>query len=139
MREDRLAILSLSFCDPVGNNWKVRDFVIETYDRMLAQQRPCEMLVAVSHPLTRKQADLFNDQNSAVSKGVGMGAGLGFPASRLGLRTIVGAVAGFAAEFVLEPRHAGDVIVTVQARVEGGIGQQASSRGILIKAQGGRR
>lgn len=139
MSGDRVALRTLNFLDAHRECWRVHDFVTETYDRMLAQNRPCEMMVAISHPLTRKQVDLFNDQNDAVSKAVGAAAAVALPVGWLKARTAVGTAAGFAMDSVLETRHAGDVIVAVQASVAGGIGPQHSSRATLIKAQGGLR
>ena len=103
---------------------------------MIADQRPCDMVVAISAPLTWEQADLFNQQRLSIA-GVVAGA-IGLAAKPLGL---YGAHAGAAtAAFVrcqLDARHAGDVIVAVDAKVQGGIGPQHTSRTLLIKARGG--
>ena len=41
------------------------------------------------------------------------------------------------AHYKLDTHHAGDVIVAVYARVNGGIGPQSTSSSFLIKAMGG--
>lgn len=136
---EHLKLRSLQLHDDGKINWRIHDLLIEMYDRMLARDRPCEMVIAVSDPLTRAQAEKFNDQNSAVAKAVGTGAALGFPAGWIRTRATVGFGAQFAVEMALESRHAGDVIVCVNAWVSGGIGPQHTSKALLIKAQGGRR
>ena len=139
MAGNHLQLRSLHLHDDGKINWRIHDLLIQVYDRMLAQDRPCEMVVAVSDPLTRAQAVLFNDQNASVANAVGSGAALGFPVGWLKTRSTVGSAAKFAVEMVLESRHAGDVIVSVNAWGSGGIGPQHTSKALLIKAQGGRR
>lgn len=136
---DHLELRSLRLHDDGKVNWRIHDLLIQVYDRMLAKDRPCEMVVAVSDPLTRAQAELFNDQNASVANAVGSGAALGFPVGWLKARSTVGFAAKFAVDRVLESRHAGDLIVSVNAWVSGGIGPQHTSKALLIKAQGGRR
>lgn len=137
MPEDRLAIRSLHFCDIGRDYWRVHDFITDTYDRMLAQKRPCEMVVAVSRPLTRAQAQLFNDQYDALALAASIVVGKAFPSPTSWQRKLAGASTGMSVKFALDTRHAGDVIVAVQAWVDGGIGQQHSSRAMLIKNNGG--
>lgn len=98
---------------------------------------PCEMVVAVSRPLMRDQAQLFNDQNDALALATAGIIGNAFPVLKPWQRKATGAPSGFSLKFALNMRHAGDVIVAVQAWVEGGIGQQHSSRSMLIKNKGG--
>lgn len=138
MKENQHKLRSLHLHNDGIINWKAQDLLVQVYDRMLAQDRPCEMVIAVSDPLTRAQAELFNDQNSSVSLAVGIGAGIGFPAWPK-TKAAVGTLAKFAVDAALESRHAGDVIVSVNAWVSGGIGPQHTSKALLIKAQGGRR
>jgi hypothetical protein len=83
MPSDRQNLRTLHFCASKGESWKVSSFVTDIYDRILAQGRPCEMMVAISNPLTRKQAELFNYQNDALEKAVSGMTGAAFPASRL--------------------------------------------------------
>ena len=115
------------------------NFVTDIYDRMLAQGRPCEMMVAISNPLTRKQAELFNDQNDALEKAVSGMTGAAFPASRLWVKGAAGYFAGKAVSFAMASRHAGDVAVAVQAWVSGGIGPQHTSSTMVIENKGGPR
>jgi hypothetical protein len=139
LRDNHLKLRSLQLHDDGKINWQIHDLLIEIYDRMLAQDRPCEMVIAVSDPLTRAQAERFNDQNGLVANAVGSGAALGFPVGWLKTRSTVGFLAKYAMENVLESRHAGDVIISVNAWVSGGIGPQHTSKALLIKAQGGRQ
>lgn len=139
MPEDRLALRSLHFPEAGGECWRVHQLLSDTYDRMLAQKRSCEMVVAVSRPLTREQADLFNDQNIALQTAAATVVGALFPATRGRYKAAAGGAAGFAVGLVLEPRHAGDVVVAVEAWVAGGIGPQHTSSAVLIKNKGGVR
>ncbi|SHN29690.1 hypothetical protein SAMN05216593_1254 [Pseudomonas asturiensis] len=133
---DRPVLRQVFFCEPGSQCYKVSDLIVETYDRMLADQRPCDIVVAISNPLTREQADLFNQQRIKISA---VAAGAVSLAAKPG--GIYGAPAGPAVSaFVysrLEARHAGDVIVAVDAKVVGGIGPQHTSTSLLIKVGGG--
>ncbi|RRV06906.1 hypothetical protein EGJ27_14230 [Pseudomonas sp. v388] len=133
---DRPTLRHIFFCELGAHCHKVSDLIVETYERMLADQRPCEMVIAISNPLTREQADLFNQQRITIAA-VAAGA-VGLAAKPLGL---YGAPAGpAAASFVynhLDTRHAGDVMVAVDAKVQGGIGPQHTSTSLLIKVKGG--
>ncbi|WP_296183520.1 hypothetical protein [Pseudomonas sp. UBA1879] len=137
MPEDVRNLRSLQFCDFFQINWKIHDVLVELYDRMLAQKRPCEMIIAVSDPLTRDQAERINDSNDSwavVAAAVGR---LVFPAKSSGLRKTAGVATGFGVRSALGTRHAGDVLVDMQAWVNGGIGPQHSAKSMLIEAQGG--
>ncbi|MGH8417675.1 MAG: hypothetical protein ACRER8_10395 [Pseudomonas sp.] len=135
--EDRLALRTLHFPDVGGECWRVRDFISETYDRMLAQRRPCEMVVEVSRPLTRNQADLFNLQSASVGAGATAATRKLTQHMHPYLSGFAVAAVGLAALFALESRHAEDIIVAVQARVSGGIGPQSRTVSMLLKAKGG--
>jgi len=97
------------------------------------------MMVAISNPLTRKQAELFNDQNDALEKAVGGITSAAFPSSRLLVKGVAGLLAGTGVSFVMASRHAGDVVVAVQAWVNGGIGPQHTSATLVIENKGGPR
>jgi hypothetical protein len=43
MAKDVPALRSLRILNCGSDHWRVADFIAETYDRMLAQSRPCEM------------------------------------------------------------------------------------------------
>lgn len=137
MPSDRSSLRTMHFCAARGESWKVSNFVCDLCDRMLAQERPCEMLVAISSPLTRKQAELFNDQNDALETAVTWITGAAFPASRLLVKGSAGRIAGKAVSFAMSSRHAGDVAVAVQAWVNGGIGPQHTSATMIIENKGG--
>jgi hypothetical protein len=133
---DIATLRQLFFCEVGTGCYKLTDLIVDTYDRMLAGQRFCEMVVAISNPLTREQADQFNQQRIKIAS-VAAGA-FGLAAKPLGW---FGAPAGpAAASFVhnhLDTRHAGDVMVAVDAKVQGGIGPQHTSTSVLIKVKGG--
>jgi hypothetical protein len=139
MPSDRPNLRTLHFCASKGESWKVSNFVTDIYDRMLAQGRPCEMMVAISNPLTRKQAELFNDQNDAITVAITAVAAAAVPSSNKWAKATSGFFGGASAFFGLDSRHAGDLVVSVQAWVNGGIGPQHTSAAMLIKNQGGSR
>jgi hypothetical protein len=113
--------------------------VADIYDQMLAQERPCEMLVAISSPLTRQQTELFNNQNDALTKAITVVSSCASPASPLLIKGAAGLVTGTATSFVKESRHTGDMLVAVQAWVNGGIGPQHTSATMVIENTGGPR
>lgn len=116
-------------------DYEINKLVMSTYDRMLARNLPCEMLVAISKPLLREQADLFNTQRGTM---MAIAGGIGRYAAKP-LR-VYGYPVGPAMSWLvshMETRHAGDVVVIVDARVKGGIGPQTSISSLLIKAMGG--
>jgi hypothetical protein len=139
MAKDVPTLRSLRILNCGSDHWRVADFIAETYDRMLAQSRPCEMVVAVSDPPTRKQAELFNDQTDALALAASIIIGRGFPSKRVWQKTTAGGFAGLSVKLLSDTRHPGDVVVAVQAWVEGGIGPQHTPRAMLLKNQGGVR
>lgn len=134
---DRAKLREMNFGEIRSEYWKVRELAVSTYDRMLAQQLPCEMSVAISRPLTREQADLLNAQRTNIANIIG--AAVGAPFKRLGAVPVfvAGAVAKGFVNYKLDTHHVADVIVAVYARVSGGIGPQSTSSSLLIKAKGG--
>ena len=136
---DRGGLRTLHFGEAKSAHFEVSSLLVELYDKMLAKDLPCVMMVGISSPLTRKQGDLLNDQRMSIAN---ITAGVfGAAASRvpvIGLAT--GAVGGyFGRELVkskLPAYHAGDIIVSLDAQVSGGIGPQRSVSSMIIKSQG---
>jgi len=136
---DRPTLRELSLCEAGADCWKIVNLIVDTYDRMLAQQLPCEMTVAISRPLTREQAELFNTQRDRLAKVISaiVGAPI-MPISKAAAAAVGWATYDFALG-KLDTHHAADVVVAVHARVQGGIGPQTSSSAFLIKAGTGAR
>ncbi|MCO8162976.1 hypothetical protein NJC40_28020 [Pseudomonas sp. 21LCFQ02] len=137
MPEDRPNLRALYLCDLGAGCWQASDLIVELYDRMQAGQRPCDMLIRVSKPLLREQADALNSQRATIAKVVGSIAGT--VAGPLGKAASIGAggAAGYMTQRELRTYHAGDIMFSVQASVSGGIGPQRSMQSILIKSKGG--
>ncbi|WLG45839.1 hypothetical protein [Pseudomonas sp. FP1740] len=136
---DRSGLRTLHFGEAKSAHFEVSSLLVELYDKMLAKDLPCVMMVGISSPLTRKQGDLLNDQRMSIANvtaGIFMAAGSKVPV--IGLA--VGPAAGyFGRELVkgkLPTYHAGDIIVSLDAKVSGGIGPQRSVSSMIIKSQG---
>jgi hypothetical protein len=134
---DRPTLRELSLCEAGADCWKIVNLIVDTYDRMLAQQLPCEMTVAISRPLTREQADLLNEQRANIGNIIGPIVGAPFKRFGAIAALVVGGAAKGLVHYKLDTHHAADVIVAVYARVSGGIGPQSTSSAFLIKARGG--
>ena len=136
---DRGSLRTLHFGEAKSAHFEVSSLLVELYDKMLAKDLPCLMMVGISSPLTRKQGDLLNDQRMSIANitaGIFTAAGSKVPVVGLA----VGPAAGyFGRELVknkLPAYHAGDVIVSLDAQVSGGIGPQRSVSSMIIKSQG---
>lgn len=134
---DRAGLQRLQLSESGFINYEINDLVMSLYDRMQAKDLECEMLVAISKPLLREQADMFNKQRISV---VGIiGSSVGFiikPFSKVAAFVSATAASAFVSN-QLRTYHQGDVIVSAQASVSGGIGPQRSSMSLLINS--GRR
>ncbi|QXI44847.1 hypothetical protein HU734_008785 [Pseudomonas wayambapalatensis] len=136
VRADNCCWLNTLHIPTTGRHqYRVVGKVKEVYERMQAGQLPCVMAVAVSLPLTREQGDALNSQRWTVAALVSAGgaAVTGTFAPAL----VVGAAKMGTFAFVsdrLPTFHAGDVLVSVEAKVQGGIGPQRSSTSLLLKA-----
>lgn len=102
---------------------QVRDQISRLYERMLARDLPCEMAVAISHPLRRNQADRLNDQNVLI-KQIISGA---IKAPRIAISNVTAGFVGDAISGKLRRYHAGDITIGLDASVRGGIGPQRST------------
>jgi hypothetical protein len=111
------------------------------YDKMQAKSLPCVMMIGISKPLTRQQGDALNAQRtkianlaaSAFGGATGTVGGLAGPAGSVAAGTVVTAGVRSYVNDALPTYHAGDVIVSIQAQVNGGIGPQRSSESLIIK------
>lgn len=137
METDQHKLRSLHFSDVCKINWRIRDQLVELYSRMLAQNRPCEMIVSISDPLTRRQAELFNDSHESWALAAAAVGRLIFPSRSPRVRNTASVASGLSVRSVLGTRHAGDILINIQAWVSGGIGPQHSTISMLIEAQGG--
>nr|WP_302184106.1 hypothetical protein [Pseudomonas donghuensis] len=135
--DHRARLRELHISEAKGAHYEVNTMLVALYDRMQAGNRACEMKVAISQPLNRRQADKLNDQRFYASGVVGSAAGgpVGLLTKAI-VGTAVTAITTYLAKRKLPTHHAGDVIVSIQASVNGGIGPQQSSVSTIIKNQG---
>lgn len=135
--EDRTRLRELHISEAKGAHYQVNTMLVALYDRMQAGSRACEMKVAVSRALSRQQADRLNKQRSSVSATVA-GAFSGFAGWLI--NPLTGKITNSQVDDFIEDRlptyHAGDVIVSLQAAVSGGIGPQRSASSMIIESQG---
>ncbi len=94
---------------------------------MLAQDLPCLMTVAISKPLTRKQADSLNNRNNVVKEAISgaVAAPIGIISSKA-----ESLIENFTRDLIsrqLRNFQRADIIIGLEARVSGGIGPQRSS------------
>lgn len=124
-----------------AGHYQVVEKMAELYDRMQAGERPCHMTVAVSRPISRQQGDILNQQRQRVSTVVGWlagkaGASVAGPLAGTPVGAITGGavsvVAGWAMLRSIPTFHVGDVLVSLSAKVHGGIGPQTSSLMFII-------
>lgn len=102
---------------------QVRDQIRRLYEKMLARDLPCEMMVAISYPLRRNQADQLNDQNVLI-KQIISGA---VKAPGIVISNVTAGFVGNTISGKLRRYHAGDIIIGLDASVRGGIGPQRST------------
>jgi hypothetical protein len=116
---------------------EVRDRLVELYEKMLARDLPCKMAIAVCKPLTRQQADLLNERGTIVAGLVA--SALSAPISLVSplAGSVVGGSIGLIAKSVIRSYHAGDVVIGLDAQVNGGIGPQRSLSAMVRQFQGG--
>jgi hypothetical protein len=130
---DRCRLQHLRLSESGDIDYEIKDLVTGLYDRMQAGNLPCEVLIAISKPLLREQADLFNEQRINIVRIIGGSAGLLFkPVSKVA-SFVAGAGVGNLVGDRLRIYHQGDVVVTAQASVSGGIGPQRSVVSLLIQ------
>lgn len=136
--DDAASLRTINLPEITKHHFEVTRLIEETYERMLAQGRPCRMVLAVSQPVSRNSADLLNDQRATIGTLVGsIGGKLASPLGSIAEK-IAGATSASATKNRLPTFHSGDVIVSIDAQVSGGIGPQRSSASLILKVNGGR-
>jgi hypothetical protein len=136
--DDAASLRTINLPEITKGHFEVIRLIEETYERMLAQGRPCRMVLAVSQPVSRNSADLLNDQRATIGTLVGsIGGKLASPLGSIAEK-IAGATSASATKNRLPTFHSGDVIVSIDAQVSGGIGPQRSSASLILKVNGGR-
>lgn len=139
---DRGHLSRLHFAEAKKAHYQVTQMIVELYDRMQAGHLSCVMTVRISKPLTRAQGDALNAQRTSLiqiaSSASGSAAGtvgsLGGPYVSSLSAYAVGKSVGRHMGNVLPTFHAGDVIVTLDAQVQGGIGPQRSTLSLVVKS-----
>ena len=131
---ERGRLRELHFGEAKSAHYEVNSKVVETYDRMLAKGLPCVMKIGISKPLTRQQGDTLNAQRTKVAN---LAASAFAAAASSVASPYVGVPVGAGvrayANDVLPTYHAGDVLVSIEAQVNGGIGPQHSTSTLIIK------
>lgn len=136
--DDAASLRTINLPEITRGHFELIRLIEETYRRMLAQERPCRMVLPVSQAVSRNSADLLNDQRATIGTLVGsIGGKLASPLGSIAEK-IAGATSASAAKNRLPTFHSGDVIVSIDAQVSGGIGPQRSSASLILKANGGR-
>lgn len=140
---ERGRLRELHFGEAKGAHYEVNSKVVEVYDKMQAKSLPCVMMIGISKPLIRQQGDALNAQRtkianlaasaSAFGGAAGTVGGLAGPAGSVAAGTVVTAGVRSYVNDALPTYHAGDVIVSIQAQVNGGIGPQRSFESLIIK------
>ncbi|MGN8343917.1 hypothetical protein ACLEJQ_09965 [Pseudomonas sp. SMV71] len=137
MPSDRGRLGTLYFQEAKAAHFDVTRLLVELYDKMLARDLPCVMSVAISRPLTRKQGDTLNDQRTDViniTTGFFTGVTGQVPVVGLAIAPVAGYIGRRWAKGILPTYHAGDVIVSLDAQVSGGIGPQRSMSSMIIQS-----
>ncbi|HBN9635927.1 TPA: hypothetical protein NIE10_003242 [Pseudomonas aeruginosa] len=133
---ERSRLLHMKYCPSAKASHAVADLAVEIFDRMQAKGRACVLKVFVSLPLTRTQADSLNQQRVTIAGVIG---GLAAVAGKR-INTFVGIGSGLAVRWAtqesLPTYHAGDVIVSVEGEVSGGIGPQHSVKSQIVPSAG---
>lgn len=136
--DDAASLRTINLPEITKGHFEVTRLVEETYERMFAQGRPCRMVLAVSQPVSRNSADLLNDQRATIGTLVGsIGGKLASPLGSIA-KKIAGTTSASATKNSFPTFHSGDVIVSIDAQVSGGIGPQRSSASLTLKVNGGR-
>ncbi|MGE6386655.1 hypothetical protein ACQKEN_13455 [Pseudomonas sp. NPDC078416] len=136
--DDAASLRTINLPEITKGHFEVIRLIEETYERMLAQGRPCRMVLAVSQPVSRNSADLLNDQRATIGTLVGsIGGKLASPLGSIAEK-IAGTTSASATKNGLPTFHSGDVILSIDAQVSGGIGSQRSSASLILKVNGGR-
>ncbi|NWB73582.1 hypothetical protein HX805_14080 [Pseudomonas sp. G5001] len=124
----------LHFGEAKSAHYEVNRKVVEVYDKMLAKNLPCLMMIGISKPLTRQQGDVLNAQRTKIAN---LAASAFAGATSYVASPYVGAPVGAGVRMyvndTLPTYHAGDILVSIEAQVSGGIGPQRSASTLIIK------
>ncbi|WP_251029500.1 hypothetical protein [Pseudomonas fluorescens] len=92
------------------------------------------MMIGISNPLTRQQSDALNAQRTKIANlaATAFASATSAVASPY-VGVPVGAGVRMYANDILPTYHAGDVLVSIEAQVNGGIGPQCSGSTLIIK------
>ncbi|MBU6958896.1 hypothetical protein KRR23_14230 [Pseudomonas sp. CVAP len=131
---ERGRLRELHFGEAKSAHYEVNSKVVEVYDKMQAKSLPCVMMIGISKPLTRQQGDVLNAQRTKI-------ANLAATAFTSATTAVSSAYVGFSvgagvrmyANEILPTYHAGDVLVSIEAQVNGGIGPQRTLSTLIIK------
>jgi hypothetical protein len=130
-----LANLCLLEAGPSAN--EVRYGLMCLYEKRLARDLPCKMTVAISKPLTRRQADLLNERGTIVAGLIASAVSAPISLASPFLGAAAGGAVGLKVKDVIRSYHVADVIIGIDAQVNGGIGPQRSLSAMVRKFQGG--
>jgi len=95
------------------------------------------MTVAISKPLTRTQADLLNIRGEIVAGLISGAVSAPMSLASPAVGFAAGAAAGLIIKGIIRSYHAGDVVIGLDAQVNGGIGPQRSLSAMVRQFQGG--
>jgi hypothetical protein len=130
---DRGRLSELHFGEAKSAHYEVNRKVVEVYDKMLAKNLPCQMMIGISKPLTRQQGDTLNAQRTKIANLAATAFGSAATvASPYAVAPVGGGVRMYVNE-ILPTYHAGDVLVSIEAQVSGGIGPQRTVSTLIIK------
>jgi hypothetical protein len=132
---ERGRLRELHFGEAKHAHYEVNSKVVEVYDKMQARGLPCVMMIGISKPLTRQQGDALNAQRTTIAN---LAAAAFASAAKAVAPPYVAASVGVGvrtyANEILPTYHAGDVLVSIEAQVNGGIGPQRTLSTLIIKA-----
>ncbi|MCG6575640.1 hypothetical protein EGM97_13095 [Pseudomonas sp. AF32] len=131
---ERGRLRELHFGEAKSAHYEVNSKVVEVYDKMQAKNLPCLMMIGISKPLTRQQGDALNAQRTTIANlattAFAAAAKAVAPSS---VAATVGAGVRRYVNETLPTYHAGDVLVSIEAQVNGGIGPQRTLSTLIIK------
>lgn len=135
--DHRNALAHLCLREAGASANEVRRRLVDLYGKMLAHNLPCTMTVAISKPLPRQQADLLNERGTIIA--LLLAGAFSAPIRPLSkpVARVVATTIGVITKSFIRTYHAGDVVIGIEALVDGGIGPQRSMSAMVIPFQGG--